>query len=247
MSTTAIVSIPEGFDETDVQDIDMLSKQNPERCMMLIDEVMKNHALEIRRRWIAKAEILYFVQERELWKYHPAGFQSIYSWAAQPEIGIAAGNVSEMLALVRFAPSIQEHCDTDVYKLIEEVGISHVRMLIPAIRKAEHNGTMREELTPLLDAVQGSSFREVLKMVSPGGQRTGWDPAVYYEEDADGFYTMSFRGLTFDQMELLATKADVRRWYDISGHRIDPPINALSDGLPLELGPGDLDGRTSDV
>ena len=247
MTTSALVSIPEGFDDIDVTDIDKLSRNDPERCMMFLDVVMKDHALEIRKRWIAKAQILYFVEERKLWQHHPAGFTSTFQWARQPEIDLAAGTVSEMLAMVRFAPEIKETCDIDIFEMIEEVGISNVRLLIPAMRKASRNGTMREEVSPLLDVIQGASFREVLKMVTPGGQRTVWDPEVIYEEidsnEGEGLYNITFRNLTFDQMELLDEKAGhIKRWYDKKGYRIDPPLNALSDEPrhdPLSLEEGD--------
>lgn len=223
---SALVSVPEGFTEAEVADIAALARADPERCMILVDHAMRTHSRDVRKRWIAMAQILYFVDEHKLWRHHPANFTSIFLWAAQDEIGIHASTVSEMLAVVRFAPSILEQCETDLFALIEDVGTSHVRMLIPAIRKAYRNGTMKEELTPLLDEVRGSSFRDVLQMISPGGQRTGWDPEVIYEE-VPGGYNVTFVDLDFDQLELLAGKAGIKRWYDTKRRRIDPPINAL--------------------
>lgn len=220
----ALLPLPEGFSLDEVSDLAGFARSNPQRCMMFIDETMKYTVKDVRRKWLSQARMLYFVKEKDLWQHHPAGFTSFFGWCSQPEIEIHPSTVSDMLAVIRFAPQIQEKCDTNLFDLIEEVGHSSVRQLIPAIRKAYRNDTMSEEVTPLLDEIRGSSFREVLAMRSPGGQRTGWDPEARYREVEDPetketVYELTFTKLDFDALELLATKTGLKRWYDSDGRR----------------------------
>ena len=234
--TLAMVPVPPGFTADEVGNIPTLARQDPERCMMLVDEVMKNHVQETRARWIAQASILYFVKEHELWKHHPASFSSFFEWCAQPEIELPPSVVSDMLAIVQFAPAIQSECNTDIFEVIRERGHSNVRQLIPSIRDAYRNNTMAEEVTPLLDEIWGSSFRDILEMTKAPGKRMPWDPEVIVEEiegpNGDAMYNITFTNLTFDDMELLDKKTTIKRWYTKEGGRklrIDNPLNALPE------------------
>lgn len=232
--------LPEGFTLEEVSDLDRLAQSNPQRCMMFIDETLKHTVSAMRQKWIAQARMLYFVKKENLWQYHPAGFSSFFEWCAQPEIDIPGSIASDMLAIAKFQPDVLEHCGIDIFEVIEQIGQANVRSLVPSIRRAYRNGTLNEEITELLSSAQGSSYRDILKMVTPIGKRLGWDPEVVYEEvehNGEGRYNMTFRNLSFDEMELLTGKAGVKRWYDIKGRRIEPPVNALL--------PGDTDAFSS--
>lgn len=222
-----LIPLPDGMTTEDLDNLDLhgLARQNPHKAMVFADFAMKHQVKNSREAWITQANILYYVKHSDLWKYHPDSFSSFFAWCQQPEIELPPSVVVDMLAVVHFAPALQEQASIDIFDVIREVGQSKIRQLIPVIRDAYKNNTLAEQVAPLIDEVKGSSFRQVLKMVNPGGNRTEWDPEAIYSENADGSYNLTLRNLDFDRLELAAGKLSVKRWFNPQGYRIDNPLN----------------------
>ncbi|MGI9254850.1 MAG: hypothetical protein ACR2J8_13985, partial [Thermomicrobiales bacterium] len=110
------------------------------------------------------------------------------------------------------------------------IGHSKVRQLIPIMRDAYRDGTMAETVAPLIDEIKGSSFRDVLQMLNPGGQRTHFDPEVIVSENPDGTTNLTLRNLDYDAMELAITKLAAKRFFNAHGYRIESPLNELPPG-----------------
>lgn len=222
-----LIPLPDGLTAQDLENLDLhgLARQNPHKAMAFADFAMKHQVKNSREAWITQATILHYVKETDLWQYHADGYSSFFAWCQQPEIELPPSVVVDMLAIVHFAPALQEQAGIDIFETIREVGQSKIRQLIPIIRDAYKTNTLREQVVPLLDEVKTSSFRQVLKMVNPGGHRTEWDPETIYTENADGTYNIALRNMDYDQLELAAKKLGVKRWFNSAGYRIDNPLN----------------------
>lgn len=224
---TDLIPLPDGVSIDEIENLDLhsLAKENPHKAMVFADFAMKHQVKSSREAWITQATILHYVKETDLWQYHAEGYSSFFAWCQQPEIELPPSVVVDMLAIVHFAPALKEKAGIDIFDVIREVGQSKIRQLIPIIRDAYKTDTLAEQVAPLIDEVKGSSFRQVLKMVNPGGHRTEWDPEGVYTENADGTYNLTLRSLDWDQLELAAGKLSLKRWFDERGYRIDNPLN----------------------
>lgn len=222
-----LIPLPDGVTVEDLERLDLhaLAQQNPHKAMVLADFAMKHQVKNSREAWITQATILYYVKHSDLWQHHADGYSSFFAWCQQPEIELPPSVVVDMLAVVHFAPALKEQAGIDIFDVIRTVGQSKIRQLIPTIRHAYKNGTLKEQVVPLLDEVQNSSFKQVLKMVNPGGVRMQWDPEGVYTENADGTHNLTLRNLDFDELELAASKLSLKRWFDPNGYRIDNPLN----------------------
>ena len=132
-----------------------------------------------------------------------------------------------MMAAARLAPTVLEETGIDLSDLVLEVGPSKVRLMVARIRDCIAAGSLAEQLPEMVDAVRDNSFRKIKDMFIPEGSRTKLDYEAVYVENADGTANVTLRTLDFDMLEKLAEKIRLRRWFDQTGHRIDPPINAL--------------------
>lgn len=205
-------------------DIKQLTRTNPEKAAILIDAQIKQHVADEREGWIARALMIYYLKEKELWRYHPENFKSFYEYCMQPEIDIAPSIASDMLAIVKHAPHL-EAAGIDIWEVIRRAGPSKVRQIIPQIREAHRAKVLEEQITPLVAAIDSMSFREVLEMTSTSGVRTQYDLAAVVQETPDGGLNILFQDVDVDDLEYLARKLAIKRWYDQRGNRIEPPLN----------------------
>lgn len=222
--------LPDGMSPSDLQDLGSfadLIRNNPQKAMIIADYQMKYQVKHTRSAWVQQANILYVVQETEIWRHHPENFSSFFEWCQQPEIDIPPSVVSDMVNIVRMAPTLKDKADVDIFAVIEEVGHSKVRQMVPLIKDAVQSNTVAETVPALVDELKSSSFRQIIKMVNPGGMRMKFDPEAVYSENADGTYNLMFRKLDFDQLDLLAQKVGLKRWFGSDGRRIEPPTNAF--------------------
>lgn len=222
MDTTYELQLTE--DDAAELDIDELADRDPEQAAILLDMTIKNHVADERRSWIIRAKMVYYMKERELWRYHPETFSSIYEYCAQPDIDIAPSVVCDMLAICKFAPHL-EAAGIDIWEVVLRAGHSKVRQIIPQIREAHRAGVLKEELGPIVAAIDGMSFREVLTLTGTSGVRTSYELEAIYQETSDGEIVVTFKNLDVDDLEYLTRKAGIKRWFDIKGNRIEPPLN----------------------
>ena len=226
-----MIPLPDGMNPDDLANLDLhaMATRNPQKAMVFADFAMKRQVRNSREAWITQATILYYVKESDLWQHHPESYSSFFAWCQQPEIELPPSVVVDMLAVVRFAPALQEQAGIDILQMIREVGQSKIRQLIPIIRDAYKNGTLREQVVPLLDEVKGSSFQHVLGMVG-AHNREPFDPEGVYAENADGTSDLTLRNLSLDDLEIAAKKLGLKRWFNPQGYRIDNPLNQTGDG-----------------
>lgn len=222
-----VIPLPDGMSESDLENFDLAQviKKSPEKAMILADFALKHHIKEGRSAWIQAAQVIYVVKEKELWRHHPDGYTSFGAWCEQPEIDLPASVVSDMIAIVRYAPNIKEEASIDLYDVIEEVGHSKVRQLIPTIRDAHRAGTLKEQVAPMLDEIRASSFRDVLDMLHSSGNRASFNPTAKYKTNDDGTYSVHFDGLSYDQAEILSRKLRIKSWLNEKGKKIDNPFD----------------------
>ena len=218
--------LPDGVTVADLEALDLskpVTPANAELISIIADLAIKEKVANRREAWIVQARIAEYVKRNRLWAFHPAGFNSITDWARQPEIDIDSGLLSDMIAIVEFAPEFEE-AGYDIYQLIRDVGGSKIRKFVPAMREAARFGMLVEQIGPKLEEARGADLNGILEMTNPKGSRVSFDPEVIYEEEEDGTFTISFPGLDLDQLEFLAKKLRIRRWIDSLGQSIEPPI-----------------------
>jgi hypothetical protein len=224
--------LPDGLTSEDLAHLDLetLRQVHPEKAMIMADFALKQQVSNAREAWAHMARIVYYVEKYELWKYHPDGYSSFNAWCQQPEIELPPSVSSDMLAVCKFAPVVLEETGTDLFELIAQVGQSKVRQVVPLIRKAWREKRLKEDLTPVLDELGGASFRDIMRMLSPSGQRLVFDPEVIYEENPDGSFNLILRNLDYDRVELASVKLGIKRWFDTQGYRIPNPLDQLEAG-----------------
>lgn len=226
-----LIPLPDGITPEDLERLDLrkMASENPRKAMVFADFAIKSQVKSAREAWITQATILFYVKEHDLWRHHPESYSSFFAWCQQPEIELPPSVVVDMLALVRFAPALQEQAGIDIFAIIREVGQSKIRQLIPIIRDACKTGTLKEQVVPLLDEVRSSSFQHVLRMVSAHG-REPFDPEGVYRENMDGSINLTLRNLSLDDLETAARKLGLKRWFNPEGFRIDNPLNQIDGG-----------------
>lgn len=222
--------LPDGMEPEEITQLDLstiagLIRSDPERAIIVLDYAMKHEVRSSRQGWIRQAKILYVVETTEVWRHHPDSYSTFLGWCSQPEINVPQSVASDMTWVCKLAPEIQSECDIDLFELIEEVGQSKIRTVLPTLKDAREAGTLGEIAGGLLDEIKGSSFRDVMEMVNPGGVRLDGNLEAVYSENEDGTHNVLFKGLSFEQMDLLSNKLGIKRWYDKKGYRIDSPVD----------------------
>jgi len=205
------------------QDLDAFVRQSPEKAAIIFDEGLKRRIRRERSDWVTTAKMVHYVKKHELWRYHPAGFSSFFEWAEQPEIAIAASVASDMVAIVEYAPALAA-AGIDIYEVIKQAGPSKVRALVPQIREAVREGTVAEQIGPIVAAIDSATYAEVLELTRVRDVRAKFDPEVTCEVLPSGEYRVTMT-LDLDELEILARRLSVKRWYDPRGRRIDSPLN----------------------
>lgn len=208
--------------ELNLQD---LVKQDPEKAAILLDMQMKAATANERESWINRAQIVYFLKESNIWQYHPGGFASWNAYIQQPEIDIAPCVASDMVAICTYAPALEE-AEIDIWQVIRDAGPSKVRQIIPQIREAHREGVLKEQIAPVIAALDSMSFREVLELTSTAGVRSTFLYDVTYDDDGE-FASITFTNLDPDDVEFLAKRANIRAWFDATGAPIDSPVQPL--------------------
>lgn len=203
-----------------------LLKNDPEKAAILLDMQMKTATQNERESWINRAQIVYILKESNIWQHHPAGFSSWNAYIQQPEIDIAPCVASDMVAICTYAPHLQE-AEIDIWQVIRDAGPSKVRQIIPQIREAHREGVLKEQISPIIAALDSMSFREVLELTATSGVRTSFAFDVVYTEDDNGKATVTFAGIDSEDVEFLAKRANIRRWFDESGQAIEAPTQPL--------------------
>lgn len=198
-----------------------LVRDRPEEAAIELDTRLKTTIANERESWIYRANLVYLMKETEVWRYHPGNYSSLSEYCAQPEIDIAPAIVSDMVALCKYAPHLAA-IDIDIWEVIRRAGQSKVRQLIPQIREAERAGVLRDQITPLIESLDSMSFREVLEMTSTSGVRSNYEFEAVYTESDDGEISVTISNLDIDELEYIAKKANVKRFYSTQGLRIDP-------------------------
>lgn len=223
--------LPDGLTAEDLEhlDLEQLTREHPAKAMIVADFAMQYHVKNSRTQWIQMANILKHVNDNDLWQHHVENYSTFFEWCNKPEIDISASLASDMMAIARFGDEFNAG-GIDIYEIIEEVGPSKVRQLVPMMREASRDGVLVEQVGPLLDEIKAASYRDVLKMVNPGGTRTPFDPNLTYSENEDGTYTLALKNIDYDTMELAASRLGARRWYNDQGYAIEPPINFPEKG-----------------
>lgn len=214
--------------EINLQD---LVEQDPEKAAILLDIQMKTATANERESWINRAQIVYFLKESNVWQHHPAGFSSWNAYIQQPEIDIAPCVASDMVAICTYAPHLQD-AEIDIWQVIRDAGPSKVRQIIPQIREAHREGVLKEQITPVIAALDSMSFREVLELTATSGVRTSFAYDVIYEEDSEGRATITFSDIDTEDVEFLAKRANIRQWRTPSGQPIESPVQQLGRRLP---------------
>jgi hypothetical protein len=209
-------------------DIAQLAKENPEKAAILIDYSIKNQVSNERESWIQRANMIYFLKANDLWQHHPENFKSFFEYCSQSEVDIAPSVASDMIALCTYAPILSDE-GIDIWNVIRKSGHSKVRQIIPQIREAYRNDVIKEEVGPIIAALEGMSFREVLVLTGTSNVRSSYELEAYYTETSTGEINVEFRNLDIDDLEYLSKKAGIKRWYDDHGLRIDPPMNAMME------------------
>lgn len=214
---------PDALSEINIYD---LARTDPERAMIYVDLQIKSFVSSSRDHFIEQAKRIYFVEMSELWRYHPEGFASLAEWCQQPEIDIPPSVLSDMKAIMKLAPHVMEQTDPpiDLLELIREVGHSKVRTIVPALKKSYRDGTLSEQAPHLVDIARSTSCKQIYELLNPGGQRLHFDFEAVYIENKNGTYSVALRDLDYDDLESVAAKLNIRRWFDVNGRRIDPPI-----------------------
>lgn len=211
-------------------DLNNLVKSDPEKAAILLDMQMKAATANERESWINRAQIVYFLKESNVWQHHPAGFSSWNAYIQQPEIDIAPCVASDMVAICTYAPHLQD-ADIDIWQVIRDAGPSKVRQIIPQIREAHREGVLKEQITPVIAALDSMSFREVLELTATSGVRTSFAYDVIYNEDTDGQATIVFSRIDSEDVEFLAKRANIRGWYGTDGQPIESPVQPLGRKL----------------
>lgn len=222
--------LPDGMEESEITNLDLgsiagLIRTDPEKAMIMLDYAMKMEVRTSRQGWIRQAKILYVVEATGVWRYHPDSYSTFLGWCSQPEINVPQSVASDMTWICKLAPEIQAECDIDIFDLIEEVGQSKIRTVLPTLKDAREAGTLADTAGSLLEEIKGSSYRDVMEMVNPGGVRLDSNLEAIYVENDDGTHNVMFKGLSFDQMDLLSSKLGIKRWYDKNGYRIESPLD----------------------
>jgi hypothetical protein len=207
-------------------DLDAFVKQSPEKAAILFDESLKRRFRREREDWITTAKMVHYFRKHDLWRHHPAGFASFFEWAEQPEIALAGSIVSDMVAIVDFAPALQE-AGIDIFEVIRQAGPSKVRALVPQIREAVREGNIAERIGPVIDAIGSTTYAEVLEMTKARGTRLSFDPEVRCTSLPNGQYRITI-DCSLDELEIVARRLGIKRWYDPSGRRIESPLNVTS-------------------
>lgn len=217
-----------------------------EHAAIQADALLKRSARSAREAWALQAKLVYVAQVFELWRYHPAGFNSFIEWCQQPEIDLSASVVSDMMALCDYAPLLAE-TGIDIWHYVIEHGQSKVRQLVPLIRQAAQVAsrelplelteelplsdrydiaTLDELVRPSLEALAGSSYRDVLEMVSKRDRdvRISFDPKVRYIPHDDGSVSLVFEHIDTDELDHLLSRVKITRWANAQGQRIPCPL-----------------------
>lgn len=198
-------------------------KKDPERAAMLADIFMKRQVSNERLGWIMRARMVYTIVEEQIWSYHPGLFSSYSEFFMQPEIDIPPSVVSDMIAICKYATPLAK-VGIDVWDVIMKAGHSKVRQIIPMIREADRAGVLVEQVGPIIDALEQTSFRELINNTKMSNVRTSYDLEAFYAESLDGRISVSFRDLDIDDLEHLALTLKIKRWFDTQGNRIEPPL-----------------------
>ena len=211
-------------DEAAVLDLDELARQDPEKAAILIDKALKRQLSDARENWIIQARMLHHLKTTELWRHHPENFNTFFEYCSQPDIDIAPSIVSDMLAICKFAPALED-AGIDIWSTLRTAGSSKVRQIIPQIRDAYRSNVLQEQIAPLVSSIENMRFREILELTATSGIRSQYELEAVYDEDAYGNITVSFKNLDIDALEQIAKKNNIKRWYDKKGLRIEPPMN----------------------
>lgn len=210
-------------DEDKLQQLEDMAREAPEKAAILCDHALKHYVENRREAWLSMAKVVYFVKERELWRYHPAGFTSLRNWAEQPEVDIHSSDLADMCSVMMLAPQF-EAGGYDLLQTIRDVGMKKIRPLIPTFRKAAKDGVLVEQCGTILDELHGSDMSGVIEMLNPKGGRVEFNPEVVCLDHGDGTFTISFPALDYDGLEFLSGKLKLRRWVDNTGRPIPAPI-----------------------
>lgn len=214
-----LVISPESFSS-----LEELEARDPEKAAILIDLALKRRTTNERENWVMRAQMIAHLKKTELWRYHPENFSSFFEYCLQPEIDIAPSIVSDMVAVVTYAPHLMA-VGINIFDVILRAGHSKVRQLIPQIREAHRTNTLEEEIAPKVAAIEGMSFRDLLALNQTSNVRSSFDLEATYEELPSGQVNIVFKDLDVDDLEYLTRKVGIKRWFDQRGNRIDPPLN----------------------
>lgn len=201
-----------------------LIRNDPEKASILLDSSIKYQVGSERESWIQRANMVFTMKTENLWQHHPENFKSFFEYCAQPEVDIAPSVASDMVALCTYAPILLDEANIDIWKVVRESGHSKVRQIIPQIREAHRNKVLKEEIGPIVAAISGMSFREVIELTGTSNVRSSFELEAYCSQSSDGHINLTFRDLDVDDLEYLAKKAGIKRWYDENNQRIDPPM-----------------------
>lgn len=230
--SNSLVPLPDGMtvDAIENLDLEQLAKTDPEQASIWADMALKHYEANKREAWLRQAVILYVVSTYTLWAYHPAGYNSFNEWLMQPDIDIPQSVSSDMVSFVAMAEEFKA-AGINLFQTFRDAGQSKIRRLMPVMRKAKEEGTLIEQVGPMLPQIAATAtvneFNEVIDMINPSGSRTNFDPEVILKEHDDGTFSLLLHKLDFDQMEMAARKLNIRRWFDDAGHRIQSPIMPL--------------------
>lgn len=221
----ATETLPDGLtsDMLESTDIAALVSGDPESAIIMADLMLKQGEQNVRRRWGQMAYIIYYVDEYELWRYHPAGFVSLSEWLMQPEIDIPQSYHSDMIAFVKAAMEFAQ-AGIDLFATLEDVGISKVRKLLPMMREAQRAGNLVEQVGPLLPELGATDMQGITEMLNPGGVRTTYNPQPILENHEDGTFTVIFESLDFDTLEMITKKLNLKKWLNPDKQEIPSPI-----------------------
>lgn len=209
-------------------DIYELADSNPERAAILVDATLKKQVADEREGWIVRARAVYYLRQTGVWAHHPMNFKSLFEYCQQSEIDISPSLASDMIAVCKYADPLAA-AGYDIWDVIRRTGPSKVRQIIPQVREAHRKNVLAEEVGPIIDSIENMSFREVLELTGTSGVRSKYEyEAVYRESDQGAQVTI--RNLDVEDLEHLAKKIRIKRWYNDKGLRIEPPLDALPDG-----------------
>ncbi len=143
-------------------------------CML---EIIANELEYLTTR--LKARLIALIEKRQLWTYHPAGYNSLVEFLGRRGIRISKSEASDLRFLYeKLSPWVSEHLGITPEELWRQAGLSNLRMIVPKARRALAASNAAEVQT-LIEQAMTHNWDGLRRALRPGRGKV--NVTVYHE------------------------------------------------------------------